>query len=785
MPKNFRLVLRGLFRKISFSLGWFHRLVDPLVGSWQRVWRLIALANILVLGGLLLLAGYAAFLIPFTPAIDDIRKARVEEASVLLSADGRELARFKRLNREWVSLGQIPRHVVEALIATEDRRFYSHHGIDLRRTLAAAMLTLVGKRQGGSTITQQLARNMFPDEVGRAPTISRKLKEAITAVKIEYAYSKPQILETYLNTVPFLYNANGIEMAARTYFGTSASKLSLDEGATLIGMLKGTAYYNPVLNPDRALERRNVVLAQMVAYGALSRERFEVLKKYPIVLDFEPQKTLAGPAPHFSEQVRRWLADWAEREGYDIYADGLVVHSTIDSRLQRLANRVVERQLEALQAVAEVEWGTSSEQLLSTRLSAYSSARRRISPFQHFWRANPQLIETFVRESPEFAKRKASVGEADGVEQLMADGEFMAALMERKTRLEAGFVALDPRNGTVRAWVGSRDFGKDRFDHVAQARRQPGSTFKPFVYAAALEEGMSPYREFVDEAVSIQLPDGSQWKPSDMGAPTGEIMTLEEGLVYSKNTITAQIMEQVGPKRVARLARGAGVRTSSLDVVPSLALGTSPVSLLEMVAAYGTFAGLGEYAAPLMVTRITDRRGNLLAQFRAEPEHALSRDTAVWIIDMLRGAVDRGTGRGVRQIFGISADVAGKTGTTQNNTDGWFILMHPQLVAGAWVGFNDQRVRMRSAYWGQGAHNALYVVGDFFRQALAVRALSPAAEFPVPRRGTTLEETIDRAGNWIREMLGMDKIPPPQRRRPAPVGPGDGPEDAPDTNPLD
>lgn len=783
MPNHLPAVLRALFRKISYSLGGPKRFLDRRLGRQRRFWRFLAIAWMAALTGILALVAYTVILIPFTPAIADIRKARSEQPSVLLSADGRELASFKRLNREWVSIAQVPKHVIDALIATEDRRFYAHHGIDFRRTIAAALLTLVGRRQGGSTITQQLARNLFPDDVGRAPTVSRKLKEAITAVKLEYAYSKPQILETYLNTVPFLYNANGIEMAARTYFNTSASKLTVDEGATLVGMLKGTAYYNPVLAPDRALERRNVVLAQMVEYGFLSRERFDALRQRPIVLDFEPQKILAGPAPHFAEQVRKWLAAWAEREGYDIYADGLVVHSTIDSRLQRLANQVVARQLDALQAVAEVEWGVSSERLMSKHLSAYTSARRRVSPFRHFWQANPQLIETFVRESPEFARRKPSVGEADRVDQLLADGDFMSALMDRKTRLEAGFVAIDPRSGAVRAWVGSRDFGKDRFDHVVQARRQPGSTFKPFVYAAALEGGMSAHREFVDEALTYKLPDGSLWTPTDLGAPTGETMTLEDGLVYSKNTITAQVMDLVGPKRVAHLARVAGVRDSSLDPVPSLALGTSPVSLLEMVAAYGTIASLGEYVPPAWITRVTDRKGRLLAQFRAEPERAFGRDTAIELIDMMRGVVDRGTGRGLRQIFGIDADVAGKTGTTQNNTDGWFILIHPQLVAGAWVGFNDQRVRMRSDYWGQGAHNALYVVGDFYRQALATRAISPGAEFPVPERSTTLGETIDRASNWIRGLLGMERIPPPQRRRHPP--PASGEEEARDTAPFD
>lgn len=700
------------------------------------------------------LVAWALILLPFTPGIPDISKARSERPSVLLSADGRQLAEFRRLNREWVALERIPRHVVDALIATEDRRFFQHHGIDPRRTVAAAFHTLLGRRQGGSTITQQLARNLFPEEIGRAPTLSRKLKEAVTALKIEYAYSKREILETYLNTVPFLYDADGIEMAARTYFNTSANRLSLNQGATLIGMLKGTAYYNPVLNPDRALFRRNLVLSLMVRDGSLSPARYDALRRRPLLLDFERQMPENGPAPHFAEQVRRWLVAWAAQEGHDIYADGLVVHSTLDSRLQRYAAQAVARQLDALQAVAEFEWGRAADKLYSTRLGDYAFARHQVPPFAHFWRRNPQLLASFVRESPEFARLVTiGSGEAEAAERLLADSAFMNTLRERKTRLEAGFVALEPNSGAVRAWVGSRDFRIDRYDHVAQSRRQPGSTFKPFVYAAALEDGMRRDREFVDRPVAVRLPDGSVWRPTDAGPASGNTLTLEDGLVYSRNGITAQVVEQVGAARVAALARDAGVRSSRLDAVPSLALGTSSVSLLEMVGAYGTIAGLGQHAPPCLVTRITDRYGRLLYEGRSTAEPVLGRETAIELIDMLRGAVDRGTGRGLRERFAIDADVAGKTGTTQNNADGWFILMHPQLVAGAWVGFNDPRVRMRSDYWGQGAHNALYVVGDFFRQSLAARRIDPAASFPVPARPSVLETTLRRAGRWFRGLF--------------------------------
>ncbi|RYF36025.1 MAG: penicillin-binding protein, partial [Comamonadaceae bacterium] len=328
---------------------------------WRRLRhptpRGIALALAAVPALLLL---YVLALVPFTPSIGDLRKVKTEAPALVVSADGKELAEFRRVNRDWVKLTEIAPTVLTALIATEDHRFYDHHGIDLRRTVGAALRTFGGDRQGGSTITQQLARNLYPDSIGRAPTLTRKLKEAITALKIESVYTKDEILETYLNTVPFLYNAYGIEMAARTYFDKSAGQLQVLESATLIGMLKGTSYYNPVLNPQRALQRRNIVMGQMVKHGQMDPARYESLKKLPLDIEFERQTEALGPAPHLTQQLRRWLIEWADRNSYNIHADGLVVRTTIDSRLQALANQAVARQADRLQVLANAAWGPRS-----------------------------------------------------------------------------------------------------------------------------------------------------------------------------------------------------------------------------------------------------------------------------------------------------------------------------------------------------------------------------------------------------------------------------------------
>lgn len=669
------------------------------------------------------------------PELNVIEKIRHARPSKVFAADGTLLTEFRQTQQQPISLQQVSPYVLQALVSTEDQRFYEHEGIDLRRTAAALLYTLTGRGQGGSTITQQLARNLFPEEIGRERSIQRKVREMLTALKIEQTYGKHQILELYLNTVPFLYNAYGIEMAARTYFNKPAAGLSVPESATLVGMLKGTQYYNPVKNPERALKRRNVVLHQMMQQGWLTQQQFEQFRAQPLGARLHRlPPPAAGPAPHFAAYVRKWLTDWADRNGLDLYADGLVVQTTLDMRLQTAAENAVERQTLALQRIADVEWGSSQ---LNTMMSAESYARRhkQIVPFSHLWKSRPELIETFIRESADYKKyASGGAGPRMAFLQMKTDREFMRRLLADKTRLEAGFVAMDPGSGEVRAWVGSRDFNVDQFDHVAQAVRQPGSTFKPFVYGAALEQGISPRHTYRGGRVEIVLADGSSWKPSDMDIASRP-MSLREGLVYSKNTITAQVMEEVGIDQVVELAQAMGVRQSRLDPVVSIALGTSPVTLLEMVTSYATIARAGEYRAPVAVKRILDRNGKVLAEFGGQPgQRVLSEEASTELIDMLRGAVRQGTGQLVRQQFGISADVAGKTGTTQNNTDGWFILMHPELVAGAWIGFNDQRITMRSSYWGQGGHNAILVVGDFFRNALRERQIDIAAKFPQPER---------------------------------------------------
>ncbi|CAN7347530.1 penicillin-binding protein 1A [Rhizobacter sp. LjRoot28] len=717
---------------------------QPRSTGWRRAlrWSLVTVGVLFVLA-----LAYGGYLVRTSPSVSALRDIQDARPSTVMSADGQVLGSFRRAKVERVALSEVSPHVVNALIATEDHRFREHRGIDVKRTFSAMFHTATGDLQGGSTITQQLARNLFPEDIGRSRSVHRKLKEMITALRIERVYSKDEILESYLNTVPFLYNVVGIEMAARTYCDTSARSLDIVQSATLVGMLKGTQYYNPVRNPERAQKRRNVVLAQMARHGHIAADQLERLAAKPLAVRLNHQSDADGLAPHYVAHVRKWLLEWAESQDVDLYADGLVIETTLDAELQKAANAAVREQAAALQQIADTEWGQAAMRSASAR---QKSAERPLEPFAHLWKKRPELLEAFVRDSDAYREAVAGgASAADAYKAVLSDADALSRLKRDRTRLEAGLLAIDPTNGEIKAWVGSRDFDADQYDHVAQAERQPGSTFKPFVYGAALEAGIGPERTYMDDPVEIPLGDGRVWKPTDMTGTSGAPMSLRDGLVYSKNTITAQVMQEVGVERTVELARALGVDRSKLDAVPSLALGTSPVTLLELVNAYASIARQGIRHTPVLVRRITDREGRVLATFGTESRQAMTTDAAIELTDMMRGVVSRGTGTLVRTRFGVTGDVAGKTGTTQNNTDGWFVLMHPQLVAGAWVGFNDARVTIRSNYWGQGGHNAVLLVGDFFRQALKARAIDGDARFPPSRRPPPPPEIAPGAdGEW-------------------------------------
>ena len=714
----------------------------------QRLGQVLKYAGLATAAMSVIGAIYVAWVVSQAPPVTALETATLAVPSVIMSSDGKQLGRVQQNRREPVTLDQISPWVIHALIDTEDHRFREHDGVDWLRTGMAILRTATGRTEGGSTITQQLARNVFPEEIGRSRNINRKIKEFVTARRIENLFTKDQILTAYLNSVPFLYNAVGIEAAARTYFDKPASKLNPREAATLVGMLKGTYYFNPVQYPDRALERRNLVMRQMVRRGDMPQALYDELSDEPLQLKFKRLEDAPEAAPHFTAYVRKWLETWAEGTDHDLLRDGLIIHTTLDSRLQEAAADAVETQAQALQYVADVEWSQQGMAMQSRSLDDYAGVAKRAKAFDYFWRSKGgALLQEALRKTDEYrALRKAGSNDKAALAALHDDADVLQRVRASLTRLEAGLVAVDPTSGAVRAWVGSRDHEIEQYDHVAQAQRQPGSTFKPIVYATALQQGIPVSKIYTDTPVSIPLGDGKTWRPTDMSGSSGQPMTMWEGLVYSKNTITAQVMQEAGLDNVAQLARAMGITDSKLDKVPSMALGTSPVTLLEMATVYATIADEGRYRQPYAVERITDKDGKVLAEFGPQPpRQVLTTEVDNDLIDMMRGVVRQGTGTLVRSRYVPEGDLAGKTGTTQNNMDGWFMLMTPKLVTGAWVGFNDQRVTMRSSYWGQGGHSALLLVGDFMRRAVKNKWVDTKTAFAAPERppvigGTSWDE---------------------------------------------
>lgn len=669
------------------------------------------------------------------PETSELENPEFQLATVAYSADGVELQRYARQNRSWAKYENISPNVINALIATEDHRFRRHSGIDVFRTMAIPYHVLRGDPQGGSTISQQLARNLYNDQIGREVTVERKLKEMFTALQLERRYTKNEIIEMYLNTVEFGHNAFGIDAAARTFFGTTPDSLDILESATLVGMLKAITGFNPIRNPERSRQRRNVVLSQMVKNGVLDQSFLDEHRADSIVTNYRSSEITEGNSPYFSEYVRKWLGEWAEDNGFNMYTDGLVVYTTLDTRVQKVAQAAVTEQMDKLQAVVDYEWSRSSDALSSTDIEFYVR-QTDYEPFSNFFKSKRDVVRSFVRETERYRKLRADdVSQSDAINQLLNDEAFMDSLKAEKTRLEAGLVSIDPRNGYVRAWVGGRDLSVDWYDHVGNAKRQPGSTFKPFVYTAAIDNGYSPYHMLKDSTFLHVDAAGNEWSPMNSGDPgSGELMTLRDGLIHSKNTITGQLILLVQPQEAAFYARRMGVK-SELAEVPSLALGVSDVTLLEMTSAYSTFANGGLAYEPTVVTRIEDRYGNVLYEALPTPHEALSEETAYAMVDILRGVVNEGTGRRINAQFGLGEyDVAGKTGTTQLNGDGWFIGMTPELVTGAWVGFNDRRVAFRSDWWGQGAHNALLLVGQFLKNGTSLEEpiISKDVKFPTP-----------------------------------------------------
>ena len=709
---------------------------------------LIAVSGLIIFTGAI--TGYMAWFIlsDSLPDLESVEESHfnLSLATVAYTADAKVMGRYGYEVRTWVPFTsvddtnpeKIPNHVVNALVSVEDRRFWNHWGVDLWRTFSAVTQTILGKlglpftRQGGSTITQQLARNLYNQEIGFDISAQRKLKEMAAAIQLERRYSKEEILEMYLNTVSFRHNSFGLEQASRTYYRKAASDINVQEAATLVAMLKGNTIYDPVRSPERSHTRRNIVLKSMVQLGHLDEEEYEQMKETPTPTSLQTASLFSSIAPYPAQYVQLRLQEILREVNqemgtdYNFNSDGLKVYTTIDSRHQRYAQEAVFSMGNALQAVADCEWSARDNKLwdFGEDLDLYLNDPCHTNPnnrFAYFW-------------------------ERDSVFTGVQSSEDRADL----TRLEAGFIALDPSSGHVKAWVGGRDIQVEEYDHVHQAKRQPGSSFKPILYATAISAGWTPESEYIDSVYTYRLP-GTDWRPQNSGGKSSnKPIILREALARSLNTIAAQLIYDVDPMTVIDMAKSMGIN-SKLDPVLSLALGTSDVSLLEMATAYGTLANQGVMIKPVVITRITDRYGKEIYPIE-DPANsqnsivAINEESNSVVVDMMRDGINQpyGTGARIRTRFGQQGyDFAGKTGTTQEGADGWFMLMHPQLVTGSWVGFNDRRVTFRSSYWGQGSRTGLFIVGDYLRRinADSQTALDRSARFPDPQ-----QVTIDSSG---------------------------------------
>ncbi len=749
----------GSDRPTTGFRGLFHRrIADPMKA--QAAVALSVVAGLLLVSSLCI-GAYVWTLTDDIPSTERLENPPSQLATIAYTADGKELARYARKNRASVSYDSISAHVTSALIATEDQRFYEHWGVDPKANLAAMADILSGAFRGGSTITQQLARNLYVKEVGSAVTAERKLIEMITAVELERQYTKREIIEMYLNTVSFGGNVYGIEAAAHTYFGQRASQLSRLQAATLVGMLQATSYYNPARNPQHAKQRRNVVLRLMREQGLLDASYYRRHADDPVQLDYHSSRLSSSLAPYFAEHVRTTLSDWATKERYsdhplhgrDIYGEGLRVYTTLNSELQEQAEAAVRYKMSALQKVVSYQRSEPSPGLYSSSLDDYRSLEpdEEYEPFAHFWESNPDVLNEFIRQTTRYDTLRArGMGPRAAVDRLRDNASFLDSLKTTKSRLGAGLVSLDPRNGHVKVWIGGRDFETEKYDKVGIAERQPGSTFKPFTYTAAIDNGYSPYDRLLDSTFTWKDAGAdTTWSPQNYSRESsGEMLTLNQGLARSKNTITTRLAMEINPSTVAAYARRMGIR-SPLQPVPSIALGTSEVTLLEMATAYSTLASGGLYNEPVAITRVEDQHGNLIWEASPTPREALSKRTAHTVVDMMREVVDHGTGQRIRTQFDLREyDLAGKTGTTSRSADTWFMLVHPELVSGAWIGFNDQRLTFRTNFWGQGAHSALPVVADYYRRTAESKevSLSKDASFPLPQRDPSPETQSDRGG---------------------------------------
>lgn len=737
-------------------------------GSWITLFFVIILIMITIFSVRINLFNLFGDLPSYESMINP--EAENDLSSVLVSADGVEFGKYYLFNRNQVTFDDLSPQLVQTLLSTEDLRFYAHSGIDPRGLMRA----LVGKLTfsfsgGGSTLTMQLAENIFRTmnenegllyKIDFLKPFIIKIKEWIISIQLEKSFTKDEIMAMYFNTIFFGSNSYGIKTAASTFFNKTPDGLNYQESALLVGMLNAPTKFNPISHPDNALNKRTEVLNNLFKFNFISRGAYDSLKVLPLGLKYTPQNHLTGPAPYFRAVIRPWLINWAKENGYDLFQSGLRIFTTIDSRMQRHAEMTMESHMSGLQKLFAADWKD-----------------------QNPWRMEdgrevPDFLEKGIKKTARYKSLVAKYGEgADSIDLVLNtpykmkvfswNGELdtlmssMDSLKHYKKFLQSGFMSMDPKNGHIKAWVGGINYTYFKYDHVKQGRRQPGSAFKPFVYTAAIDQGYSPCYTVKDVPVTFNMPGQDPYTPDNFNEKfTGEKYTLRRGMANSKNSITAYVMKELTtPETVVKYAQELGVE-NPLDAVPSLCLGTSDVSVFELTGAYSAFVNKGVCTKPYFITRIEDKYGNVVQQFPPQTREVLSEETAFLMVHMLMGGVEEegGTSRGLSLKVKLDNEVGGKTGTSQNGSDGWYIGITKDLVSGVWVGGDERSIHFRpSSYLGQAAKMAR-PIWDVYMQKIYGDSELGYEKGPFLRPIMPLSVEIDCAKYQNPEISGMDSL---------------------------
>lgn len=705
-------------------------------GFVNRHWGWFALGGVTII---ILFVWYGFYIASGLPSLEKLENPRPELATKIYSEDGEVLDQFSIKNRTRITLDRLPKGVVDALVATEDKAFYSHWGVHLERVARAMVKNILAfdlTREGASTITQQLARNLYNLQGARESffdKVTRKIRELITSVQIERNFTKQEILELYLNVALFGRGAYGIESGAQQFFGKSAADLTLGEYTMLIGMLKGPGYYDPINYPERAYRRRDIVLGQMVRDGFLTQEEADSVRADSLVFRLPDPELRAGIAPHFVEWIRQQMVKKAEQYGFDLYRDGLRVYTTLNARMQRYANAAVDSHLVQFQKSFDATWD---------------------------WKKAPEIlrdnIDKLIRDSDKYRRAADRETRDSLLRTLRNDPAIIDSAKRAAQTIEVGFVVTNPHNGYILAMVGGRNYKSFKYglNHVTQIRRQPGSAFKPFVYTVALDNGYPICTEILNQPVTIPMPDGTRWTPSNFDGSIGGKYTLREALKQSINLIAVRMIQQIAPpKEVAEYAKRMGIK-SPIPPYESIALGTPEVSPLEMATAFGVYANEGVRVDPYGIIRIEDKDGNVIEQTVPEKSEVLSKETAYLMTNLLEDAVNDGTGIRVRNFLLYHFPAAGKTGTTNDYGDAWFVGFTPHLAAAAWVGFDDHRIKFTTSD-GQGGRAAAPIFGRFMKSVYEDSTLGLPVELFTQPEGvitdTICVETKKKAQEWCPE----------------------------------